>query len=364
MNLHIGVDNQFVDRVYTNIKEAGLDAKNKFIIRTNETPQYVKRDVAYAPLYSSDFSSIIGNTLDYERVIIHQFSPMMFRWVSRNSFHNLAWAPWGVDLYDLPFVHFNLFEKETYEGFVKQSREFSDILYRWKYWMSNSFFKNAAYSKVNDLLTWMKSEHTFAHDRIPSLKASYKFFFYENPVAYRDLRHLVRQPAERTRKTLKLIIGNSATPTNNHVDAVRDLSIQGVKADLFIPISYGNASYARFLKTALRFYKGGQVEFVDTRMDFNSYLNFLNTADALVMNNIRPQGYGNIFIMLFLGKPVFLNINNTSLPDIIEYKIPCLTIDRVKDMEVGTRITEQQLKPLADLLSHERNLKVCSELFS
>lgn len=365
MNLHIGIDNQFVDRVYENINEAGFGAKNKFIIRTKEKPKYIKHDVSYAPLNSTDFSSAIGHTLDYEKVIIHQFSPLMFRWVSRHSFNNLSWAPWGVDLYDLPFANFNLFEKETYHGFVKQHRDFSEVLYRWKYWLLNSAFKNPAYSKVDDVLTWMKSEFVFAHDRIPSLKASHRFFFYENPVPYHSLRGMVlSSPAERKNKTLRVIIGNSATPTNNHVDAVRYLSDQGIKADIIVPVSYGNTAYGNFLKKALQFYKGGSVEYVDARMDFKSYLNFLNTADALLMNNIRPQGYGNIFIMLSLGKPVFLNPLNASLRDLIDYKIPCFTMDRIKDLQAGQTIPEEQLQPLTNLLSHERNLEVCAELFS
>src|SRR5688500_9487537 len=126
MNLHIGVDNTFIDRVFLNLKELGLENNNRFIIRSKTKPEYVKQDVLFAPLYSSEFEKLIGDTEQYKRVIIHQFSPLMFRWVARHNFQTLDWAIWGADLYDLSFVNFDLHEPETLEKYIKKRKSINN----------------------------------------------------------------------------------------------------------------------------------------------------------------------------------------------------------------------------------------------
>jgi hypothetical protein len=36
-------------------------------------------------------------------------------------------------------------------------------------------------------------------------------------------------------------------------------------------------------------------------MAFEEYLNFLAASDGLIMNTVRPQGYGNILMMMYVG---------------------------------------------------------------
>jgi hypothetical protein len=162
----------------------------------------------------------------------------------------------------------------------------------------------------------------------------------------------------------RLIIGNSATPTNNHIDAIRFLADNKINAELIIPLSYGDASYIKYLKENISFYKGGPVRFMEERLSFADYLNFLNSADALVMNNTRPQGYGNIFMMLYLCKPVFLNDKNVSLLDLTKNNIPWYSLQELKSFSMNTLTTAEQKKSLVELLSHDRSLEIYSRLFS
>lgn len=363
MNLHIGVDNLFIDKLCDNLAELGVLSKNKVIIRATEKPKHIRHDVMYAPMYSREFESLIGDTKQYERVVIHQFSPLMYRWVANHSFNTLDWAVWGVDLYDLPFVNFELYEPHTKNGFIKRNRSLNDTLYSVKYLFTNSMYRKRAFAKVDNLLTWMPSEFEFAQRKIPELKARQTFFFYENTVAYEDLHRHLSSSAKSDSQRTRLIVGNSATPTNNHLDVLHYLQDNGIEADVIIPLSYGDDKYSEFLRSSVNFFTMGKVEFMDKRLDFNSYLNFLNSADALVMNNIRPQGYGNIFMMLALGKPVFLSEKNVSAKDLTSYGIPWHSFSELSSFSKQKSKATEDSKALFQLLSHKKSLETLSKLF-
>jgi hypothetical protein len=204
----------------------------------------------------------------------------------------------------------------------------------------------------------MPSEYRFATAHLP-VNATHKFFFYENQLPYEKLDILpsLKNASERP----LLIIGNSGSPTNNHLDVVQFLEANRVHTDLVIPVSYGDPSYIKFLKKKLT-YSYGTIKFMDRYMAFDEYLNFLSTADALVMNTIRPQGYGNILIMMYLGKPVFFNEKNISLPDLNRAGLKWFPIENLK-VPQSLSMSASNKEAVVNLLSHERLLKEYQFLF-
>ena len=93
MNLHIVPDSKFSDSFYTNLKELGIESQNKFVIRTNEpAPKFISHKLPFAKLYSATFNDLVGETSQYEKVFIHQFSPLMYRWVALNTFQEINWC--------------------------------------------------------------------------------------------------------------------------------------------------------------------------------------------------------------------------------------------------------------------------------
>jgi hypothetical protein len=225
--------------------------------------------------------------------------------------------------------------------------------------VTNSPFKRKAYSKVKNILTWMPSEYQFAIEHLP-VHATYKFFFYENQLPYEKLDSLV-VPAKLNER-LVLIIGNSGSPENNHLDVVRFLEENSVSADLLIPVSYGDARYIAFLKKKLT-YSLGKIEFIERYMPFEEYLNFLGQADALVMNTIRPQGYGNILMMMYIGKPVFFNEKNISLPDLTNAGLQWFPVKSLRSYS-KQNFNASNKEAVIKLLSHDRLLKEYQLLFN
>ena len=363
MNLHIVPDNVFINKFYSNLQELNIIDNNKFVVRTNHTKlQYVKHNLPFSKPYTRKFDALTGDTSAYEKVFIHQFTPLLYRWVALNTFQELNWMVWGSDLYNLPSVNIPLYEELTSTRYFERKGSLHAVLYRLKVSLFHERYRKKAYAKVRHVLTWMGCEHEFALRHLSGLQAGHAFFFYENDVPYRMLDEVMLQdspPPERSRPVY--ILGNSATPELNHIDAVALMDRQGVRADLWVPISYGDKRYARFLKKNL-VYKGGEVRFIDEYLDFRQYLQLLNQADGLIMNNIRPQGYGNILMMMYMGKKIFLNEKNFSAPELDRSGLIWQPLDKLgavpgpewsKNKSVVTR-----------LLSHDTLLKTYAGLFS
>jgi dTDP-N-acetylfucosamine:lipid II N-acetylfucosaminyltransferase len=362
MNLHIVPDSKFTDRFYANLQELKLIGKNKFIVRTNEDSlKYIQPAIPFARLYSDKFNELAGDTSSYDQVFIHQFSPLMYRWVALNDFKRLNWCVWGADVYNLPGVGKNFYEPLTWNGFSKNSWK-KDFLYMVKLYATSMYFKNRAYEKVNGILTWMKSEYDFVTSSLDIPSAQWKFFFYENNLPYEHLDSIREKESSGAENTpLKFILGNSGTDTNNHVDAVRRLADMNIKADLVIPVSYGSVEYIAFLKKSLSFYTGGSIEFLDTFLAFNDYVKLLLKADGLIMNHLRPQGYGNILMMMYLDKPVFLNPANVSIPDLDATQLKWLPIEQAGNIRKGQSVANKAA--VKELLSHTKLLQTYKDIF-
>jgi hypothetical protein len=362
MNLHIVPDNVFINRFYENLRESGTVENNRLVVRTNNTTlRYIKHDIGFAKLYSRRFNELTGDTREYKRVYIHQFTPLLYRWVVTHDINELNWMVWGADLYNLPSVKAELYGDATLKHYVNRNFSFQDFLYRAKVALLHDGYREKAYAKVSHLLTWMTSEFNFARQHLPSLQAEQQFFFYENDVPYQALDD-IRATAviEQAYRKPIYILGNSSTPELNHLEAVAELEASGVSADLVVPLSYGDKKYAAFLKRNLS-YKGGNLRFMDQYMAFQDYLQLLNSADGLIMNNLRPQGYGNIFMMMYLGKKIFLNPKNLSIPELDKAGLVWQPINAMKNEEYGD--WRENKSAVTNLLSHSTLCQVYRELF-
>lgn len=358
MNLHIAPDNTFTNKFYENLQELGLTDNNRIIIRSNDKIlKSVRHHLGFAPLYSARFDELVGDTRDYEKVFVHYFTPLMYRWIARNYFHELNWMVWGGDLYNLPGLDRLCYEPLTLERYIKRSRSLQSRLYDAKILLTQSLFSNRAYAKVTNVLTWMEEEYKFALEHLP-IVAQHKFFFYENQVPYHQL-DFVAQPSENSDRTV-FIVGNSGSPTNNHLDAIQFLENNRVDADLIVPVSYGDPHYISFLKKEIKF-SFGQVKFLERYMPFDEYLRLMASSDGLIMNSLRPQGYGNILMMMYLEKAVYLNLKNTSLPDLDRARLKWRSVDTIKSMSRTDKM--QNKKAVTDFLSHDRLTSEYRSLF-
>lgn len=107
--------------------------------------------------------------------------------------------------------------------------------------------------------------------------------------------------------SINILIGNSATESNNHKEIFDLLSRhQNENIKIYVPLSYGEQIYAQEI---IRYgtEKLGD-KFIPVLNFFapNDYANFLQHIDIAVFNNIRQQSLGNIYALLYLNKKIFI----------------------------------------------------------
>ncbi len=108
-----------------------------------------------------------------------------------------------------------------------------------------------------------------------------------------------------------ILLGNSATLANNHLDVLEALAQTGVAGRRVItPLSYGDAAYADAVAA-----RGSELlgsDFVPLRefIPLREYQDIVAGCGVVVMGHRRQQGIGNIAVALWSGAHVMLDKRN------------------------------------------------------
>ena len=104
-----------------------------------------------------------------------------------------------------------------------------------------------------------------------------------------------------------ILVGNSATSSNNHVDVFLRLAkydLSGRK--VIVPLSYGSASYRRFVLEQGERLLGDAFEPILDFLPLDEYLNKMNSCSVVIMNHYRQQAVGNVLAAIWGGARVYL----------------------------------------------------------
>lgn len=146
----------------------------------------------------------------------------------------------------------------------------------------------------NDFKTFTKKYKT---------NANFYHLFYLNPL-------LESKPCFAKGKSL--LIGNSATDTNNHLDVFECLNNFSQLKEIVIPLSYGSQKYGNYIVDIASKKFGDKVNLLKKFMPYEDYQNIILSCEFLMMGHIRQQAMGNIVQALYSGVKVFLFENSAA----------------------------------------------------
>ena len=148
---------------------------------------------------------------------------------------------------------------------------------------------------------------------------------------------------------LTVMLGNSATPSNNHLDFLVPLSTCPTPIDhLILPLSYGDSSYGDSIRS--RFEESGlTMTVLQDLMPIHEYEALMNQVDVLIMGQLRQQGLGNILKALQQGKTVYLHSEGVNYR---HFKPRGFAVRSTKDLAKGLDlISEEDQRRNAELVS-------------
>lgn len=141
-------------------------------------------------------------------------------------------------------------------------------------------------------------------------------------------------------KSLNILLGNSADPSNNHfevIDRIEYLKETDIK--VICPLSYGKPKNAEKVNAYGVEKLGDKFVPLTKFIPFTEYKEILENIDIAIFNHWRQQGIGNIITLLGMGKTVYIRSEITTWDMLKEKNITVLDFTNAKTI---SQITEKQ----------------------
>lgn len=281
--IHLCPINKFIPN-FIDLINRNFPCGHQFFVYSNEKYSGNAGNVV-APFYNGlSLSKLYRMVMSMNRadiILIHGLFDVkimlilvLMPWLVRKS----KWIIWGGDLYVL-----------------KGRNSFRDKL--------SSIFKRIIVPNLRSIITYVKGDYEYAVSHYSS-KAKFEecIVYPSNFFYYRSLDK--SQPRKRI---TKILLGNSADPQNNHLQALRKLElIDDGNINLIIPLSYGCRVNAAHVAKQAQDLFGDRAIIIDDFMSLEDYNSLLSSVDLAIFCHDRQQAMGNIITLIGMGKTVVL----------------------------------------------------------
>ena len=257
-----------------------------------------------------------------------------------------VWFIWGYDLYDNWFLFKNkLYEKETKKVVKYQVNLKSKLIFNC---FSFFIFKNQNVFKfvLPKIIIKVLNNHydtVFYKSAkkmdiiVPVVPTEFDLIKKMNipgvfaPFTYGSIEGLLRDKINQKVNGDNILVGNSANPTNNHIDVFIKLSkINLGDRKVYVPLSYsGSDEYISLVIKKGRQLLGDNFVPIIDFMPLGKYNEILLSCGTLIFNHVRQQGVGNIITLGYLGANMFLNHKS---PVYKYYKKVGITVKPLKEL--------------------------------
>lgn len=139
------------------------------------------------------------------------------------------------------------------------------------------------------------------------------------PLAHRDIH----------KKDNTIIIGNSRSIFNNHIDIINLIEMSNCddKLSFLIPFSYvPESEYSTEVKSRVKA-SSSNIHLLEDFLPRENYFDRITTAKAAVINSYRQMAMGNIFAFLRYGVKVYLNSRNVMYDWLTDFGLRVYTIE-------------------------------------
>jgi hypothetical protein len=233
----------------------------------------------------------------------------------------IGWIVWGYDMYGLPKVRHKLFGNRTnrfllfskkslfIERFIKNNDSIRKIYFE-KIIKKEDYFAIIlrAIKRCNFFVTYIEEDFKiFSKYYKTKLQFVYSTFTtIGQSLADNESLHIAPS-------ALNIILGNSCTPENNHIEALHKLGtfksmLNRDNIKVITPLSYGNNnSYKKkIIKVGKKQLNSSFLPLEDF-MERSNYLTILQTCSTGIFYHYRQQAMGNIIALLYMGVRIYLS---------------------------------------------------------
>lgn len=314
--LHLANDNMFIDSAYKSFESIAplcntffIPSFNKKLNNIKETPAKIVNPISYInPLF-------IKSLENYDMIILHSLMRFNMEVVAHASPRlRFVWIGMGSDYYDLIYENSESLYQEQTKEIVKNltimkssSKKINSYLKQLaRNIICKNFDKHVIIEKIGFFSPVLENEYD-----IVASKFNLNFPDYVDWNYGISSKMIDGNIKNSNLNGDNILVGNSATPENNHLEIFGFLSNQNLSGKKIIcPLSYGDFAYASVLKDKGKACFGDHFLSVDKFMPYEDYINLIKSCSNVIMNHHRQQGVGTLLSLLYLGAKVFLNKKN------------------------------------------------------
>ena len=252
----------------------------------------------------ADFKNLLSSRTDWQGVIFNPLAPKCWPWLRLIPKHlRVIWYAWGFEGYGIwpPLVSKYLYKEKT-EAWVKKNSKPVSKLRSGLRDLKVQYLGRRYLRRVDEFVSVIHRNHeVYQGSGLLTDRTSYRFGTVGNSFSFEAM------PAEEE-LGMHIQLGNSATPANNHIEAIDWLSQMDLGTrKVIVPLSYGSDDYRDMVCAYGQKRLGDSFQPVTDFMPFDEYKALLAQCGIMFMNTIRPQGVGNILINLMNGAKVIVN---------------------------------------------------------
>jgi hypothetical protein len=308
------------------------------------------------------FFENIGKWTDYKAVVSYAMSPLRARLINDiPKSVKVGWVLFGYEFYEnLPEIKHKIYLEET-KSFLRKGIKIKLV--------NTVFYKKLCKligkrHIANELEIGFKRVDVFGvliRQEMALIKQTLdlKFFSWKPFIIHNIKDFLGNIDVEAKCSGQNILLGNSSSITNNHLDALHFLSKQSLgDRKVITPLSYGHMEYGEKIVQYGNTLLGDNFKPLTSFLAKEDYNVVLLSCSVAIMNHLRQQAFGNIVALLWFGTKVFLNESNPVYLYFKEMNVKVFSIQ--KDLETNF---EEALVPLSDeAISHNRT--ILSKIFS
>jgi hypothetical protein len=245
-----------------------------------------------------------------ELILFHNlYKPYKLRILNKTKkLAKTAWTFWGAELYGLnPGFEALLPKTKKYQinnlGIKKRLKQqtLSKIKKYYYWYLLKKLLKS---KKVDYTLTNLTEDIILLENAIDYKlqKGWFTYFSFDK----NQVPNIPKNPKQH------ILIGNSSSATNNHIDIFELLKTRDfINRKIYIPLSYGDFKYRELVvKRAKNYFQDSSTPLQDflSKEDYNI---ILNSCSTVIMNHTRQQAFNTIMGALSMGCKVYLREENT-----------------------------------------------------
>lgn len=283
----------------------------------------------------------------------------------------IFWFSWGYDIYERPIGN-PLIKLSLYRTLTEKELRRNQYLplkikkYTSKYikkLLLNGFSEKKTYLKAINRIDYysgvLPEEYAMVKDAtdFKACKITYKYLYPNSSEFLKKIQY----------NGNNIFIGNSANPTNNHIDILHKLkgfNLGGRK--LVVPLSYGgNKQYIHSVTNYGRQYFGDNWHSLKKLMEYEKYQEIISSCNVGIFLIERQQGMGNIYMLLRRGCKLFLSETSVIFKYLISIGVKVFSFENELTQEsLDSPLTEEEKERNRNIIMESSTLEAAKKRFS